>query len=145
MAKKKKSVPVASTKATQQQAEVGQVVSSLSGDKTQGSDEQMTVREWLSVARTMLWVANEGYCNVAHKLPYDEQRAAKYMERKIVQSQIGVCIDTLDKLQHNQTIPDEPPQDVGIPPNEALRKLARIILSQHGQRTLLIGSCAFTG
>lgn len=130
------------TPSQQQQQEVANVVSEILGvEEWTMPMEQMTIKDWMSLARTALWVANEGIFNAVRKMPYG---GGDYLARKPIQAQVAGCVEVLDSLRHNGLIPDEPPLGVGVPPNPSLQKLARIILAQHGQRVISLGASAFS-
>ena len=98
------------------------------------SDQELlplTLHNYLTLARKMLWVVHE-------ELASKEPCAGGTMPQRV----LGTCIADLSLLR--QSIPDEAPAETGLPPGDDLRKLARLILAQHGESMIRLGHCAFS-
>ena len=102
--------------------------------------EELTIRDYLSLARTFAWVANEGICHAASK-------RRKVVEMRPYQHPLARAIDALDDVRLNRQydeILDQPPFAVGLPPTLSLQKLAAIVLQWRGTGAVTIGESSFS-
>jgi hypothetical protein len=103
--------------------------------------KELTLVECLSLARTFAWLVNQSLFNAAGSEPS--------LAYKRVCNGVGEIIASLDdnrrKLEQLVAEGLDPwPCHVGLPPTDALQRLAEIIVVQKGMGAITIGSSSFT-
>jgi hypothetical protein len=97
--------------------------------------ETLTLDDYLAISRTFAWTASHTLFSTS---PSD--RADLDLEISMANHALALLIDALDRYRGNFS---KIPVTVGLPPNPALIKLARIILRSHDRGTVSIGASTF--
>jgi hypothetical protein len=103
------------------------------------ANEELTVRDYLLLARTFAWVANEGIYHSANStnMPLLKPRQAMLAMAITALDDVG-CESSMDEVL------DQAPRSVGLPPNPVLKKLAAIILQWKDTGAVTIGESSFS-